>query len=320
MKSRFLIAIFLLVTAIHVALFVMTQRKDSGDGDEVVGDTSTAETSPSGDVPLVRPIPASPPSEEPESAGNAESAVNDAVGLIRKSESVAAARPLATESIPESSSPAGTVSDPSENGATMTVGLAEGKSKLPPELFEVAEEGAKAVAAQNWEKARELYLRMVNEAPENALGYANLGVAEHQLGNLLAAAGNLQRSLDINPSIAQNWQTLGIIRYERGELELAISALTRAIHEDPSDASSRLYLAAVIRNYGWIEASITELERAVEADPKFADAHYNLAVSYLELEPPRTELARRHYYFAVDLGAEPSVEIEAVFQSFDENE
>lgn len=200
------------------------------------------------------------------------------------------------------------------NGA-MTIGLVTGPTKLPPELAKMAQRGAAAIANLKWDEAREAYLEMVGEAPDNALAYANLGVAEYQLGNLLAASGNVRKSLEINPTIAVNWQTLGLIQYDKGELNLAISSLTRAIHESPQNARSRLYLAAVVRDYGWKEAAITELQRAVELDPKLADAHYNLAITYLELRPPRIELAKRHYYAAVDLGAEPSPEVESVFKS-----
>lgn len=185
---------------------------------------------------------------------------------------------------------------------------------LPPEVAALAKEGALAVADQQWEKARDLYLEMVKMAPDNALAYANLGVAEHQLGNLFAAAGNLAKSTELNPHIARNWQTLGLIHYERRELALALSCLTRAIHEDPADAESRIILAAVVRDYGWPEAAVTELQRAVEIDPKRAAAHYNLAITYLEADPPRLELARRHYYAAIDLGTAPSPEIEAILK------
>lgn len=185
---------------------------------------------------------------------------------------------------------------------------------LPPEVAALAKEGALAVAGQQWEKARDLYLEMVKAVPDNALAYANLGVAEHQLGNLLAAAGNLAKSTELNPHIARNWQTLGLIHYERGELALALSCLTRAVHENPGEAESRIILAAVVRDYGWPEAAVTELERAVEIDPKLAAAHYNLAITYLEADPPRIELARRHYYAAIDLGTSPSPEIEAILK------
>lgn len=203
---------------------------------------------------------------------------------------------------------------PADRSGGMKVGLVSDQASLPPELKALAKEGALAVADSAWEKARGIYLEMIGIAPDNALAFANLGVAEHQLGNLLAASGNLGKSLELNPHIARNWLTLGLINYERKELALAISNLTRAIHEAPEDAESRLILAAVVRDYGWTDAAVTELQRAVELDPKLASAHYNLAVTYLEMKPPRLELARRHYYASIDLGTPSSPEIEAIFK------
>ncbi|HRQ88612.1 MAG TPA: tetratricopeptide repeat protein [Bacteroidia bacterium] len=203
-------------------------------------------------------------------------------------------------------------------GAPMALGRVKEPVSLPPEVAELAQKGALAVAEGKWEEARGIYLDMVKAAPDNALAYANLGVAEHQLGNLLAAAGNLGKSIEINPHIARNWQTLGLIHYQRGDLLLALSSLTRAIHEAPDEAETRLILAAVVRDYGWREAAVAELQRAVELDPKLASAHYNLAVTYLDETPPRLELARRHYYAAIDLGTPPSPEIEAVLKEGDD--
>ena len=69
-----------------------------------------------------------------------------------------------------------------------------------------------------------------------------------------------------------------------------------------------------MRDYGWTEAAVTELQRAVEINPKLASAHYNLAVTYLGESPPRIELARRHYFAAIDLGTAKSPEIEAILK------
>lgn len=215
-------------------------------------------------------------------------------------------------STPEDIRPPST-GEPSQPGP-MNLGRVQENVSLPPEVAEIAKEGALAVADGDWERARDLYLKMVKAAPDNALAYANLGVAEHQLGNLLAAAGNLGKSTTLNPHIARNWQTLGLIHYQRGELALALSCLTRAVHEAPDDAETRVILAAVARDYGWPGAALTELQRAVEIDPKNASAQYNLAITYLEADPPRLELARRHYYAAIDLGTSPSQEIETILK------
>lgn len=203
------------------------------------------------------------------------------------------------------------------SGPGIKLGLASGPARIPPELKELAQKGADAVANGDWASAQKHYLEMVLQAPDNPLAYANLGVAEYQLGNLTAASGNLRRSIDLNPTIAQNWITLGLIQMENGQILLAISSLTRAVHEDPQSAQAHLYLAAATFEKGWIDAAIGELKRVIELEPSHAQAHYNLALTYLGQKPPRTELARRHYYSAIRLGAQPSPSIERFLDNSD---
>ncbi|MDF1810600.1 MAG: tetratricopeptide repeat protein [Verrucomicrobiales bacterium] len=198
------------------------------------------------------------------------------------------------------------------------LGVASGAVHIPLELRDIAQDGAELISRGKWKEARELYLKMVLQAPGNPLAYANLGVAEYQLKNYTEAERNLKKSLDLNSSIAQNWMTLGLIQFERGELLLAISSLTRAIHEDPKSAQAHLYLAAVAYDYGWTNAAIKELNQVVDLDAKNSEAHFNLAMTYLGLRPPRLELARRHYETAKDLGAPPHPGIEEIMKKSSE--
>ena len=56
----------------------------------------------------------------------------------------------------------------------------------------------------------------------------------------------------------------------------------------------------------------TILPEAVEdlARVVYAEAHFNLAVFYLQRTPPAVELARRHYQQALNLGAAPDPQVE----------
>jgi Tfp pilus assembly protein PilF len=75
----------------------------------------------------------------------------------------------------------------------------------------------------------------------------------------------------------------------------------------------------VIGREGWIDGAQQELRRAVELNPAYADAHYNLAVFYLQEKPTAIELAKRHYFKAIELGVEKDPSMEKLFGSTNSN-
>ena len=80
------------------------------------------------------------------------------------------------------------------------------------------------------------------------------------------------------------------------------------------------YLAVATLARGWTTAAERQLQQAVSADPGFAEAHYNLAIRYMEKKPPAVELARRHYQRAIDLGATPSSRLTMKINSAKDNQ
>ena len=60
---------------------------------------------------------------------------------------------------------------------------------------------------------------------------------------------------------------------------------------------------------GWYFGAEDEMRKAIELAPDYPEAHFNLAVFYLQRTPPAVELARRHYQKALDLGAAPDPQV-----------
>lgn len=184
------------------------------------------------------------------------------------------------------------------------INYASGKAgSLPPNTTGLSEMATQAFAKKDWNKARRAYLEMLRSDPKNALTYANLGTVEEQAGNAKDAKLYYLHAVELNPALQQTWLALGLLSHEQGDNYLAVSALSRAIHEDPTDPKAHNYLAVVARTLGWIDAAEAELQRAIELKPDYANAHFNLALMYLDHKPPAVELAKRQYDKAVSLGA-----------------
>ncbi|CAN5596974.1 hypothetical protein BH09VER1_BH09VER1_20020 [soil metagenome] len=206
----------------------------------------------------------------------------------------------------QTNSPA-TAPSPSPSPATESVN--DGKY-VPEVAREAAGEGNAAFAHKDYERARRAYKKVLALAPDNLLGLINLGVVEYSSGNFADAESLLKKAVQIKLESAPAWLTLGIMYMDQNRLDEALAALSQATLYEPRNARARNYLGVVIGRKGWIDGAQAELRKAIEIDPGYCDAHYNLALFYLENKPPSYELARRHYYRAVELGAEPDPEVE----------
>ncbi|MFM8365480.1 MAG: tetratricopeptide repeat protein [Verrucomicrobiota bacterium] len=189
------------------------------------------------------------------------------------------------------------------------------KEFVPQVLAEALTEGNRAFTAKDYPTARSAYEKALAVDPDNLVALVNLGMAEFQSGNNAKARELLEKAVRLRLETAPAWLTLGIIHMDADRFPEALAALSQAALLDPENPRVHNFLGVVIGRHGWIDGAQQELRRAVELDPAYADAHYNLAAFYLEEKPPAVELARRHYFKALELGVEKDAAMEKVLQS-----
>lgn len=190
-----------------------------------------------------------------------------------------------------------------------TPGPNDGKF-VPEAARDAVAEGNIAFAKKDYKRARTAYQRVVDLVPDNLVGIINLAIVENADGKYAEAEKLLKKAIQIKFDAGKAWLMLGTMYMDLDRLDEAVAALSWAVIYEPGNPRARNYLGVVIGRKGWYDGAQSELRKAVEIDPQYTDAHYNLAVFYLERKPPSVELARRHYYRAVELGAEKDPEIE----------
>ncbi len=174
---------------------------------------------------------------------------------------------------------------------------------VPEVARAAAAAGNEAFALGDYDAAREAYKKVIELAPNNVVGSVNLGVVEYRAGNLEAAETVLMNVVQQRIKTGAAWLTLGIMFYENQRIDEALAALAQATLYDEANARAHNYYGVTLGVKGWKDGAEAELRRAVELDPEYRDAHYNLALLYMERRPPSVELAKRHYYRSVELGA-----------------
>jgi tetratricopeptide (TPR) repeat protein len=176
-----------------------------------------------------------------------------------------------------------------------------------------ARQATEAMRSNNWKKAAESWEALLKLQPDSAAALANLGSVEIKLDKPVEARAHLEKAVALRPNLPATWMTLGLLHMEQKNPMLGISCLTRAIHEDPSDARFHNALAIALKQVSWTGAAEQELQKAIDLNSEYTEAHFNLALLYLEQKPPALESARRHYFFARDLGSPPDELVEKQF-------
>ncbi len=146
---------------------------------------------------------------------------------------------------------------------------------------------------------------------KNLKALVNLGSLEYRARRLDEAEKVLRQATRLAPENFPAWMTLGVVAHDAGKLDLALAALAQAVLIEPSNPKAHAYLGVTLGRKGWLDGAEAELHRALQLDETSRDAHFNLAVICLQRNPPATELARRHYRRALDLGAKVDEVIEA---------
>jgi Flp pilus assembly protein TadD len=155
---------------------------------------------------------------------------------------------------------------------------------LTPEAHSTIEQGLSEFRDNKFDEAEKTFQKVTEMAPNHPMGWINLGSVEYRLGKLDEAEKSLRRALHLDPEVAQTWLTLGIVTYSKNEPEAALAALSEAVYLDSNNPRAHM------------------------------EAQFNLAMIYTERTPPALELARRHYYRALALGAAADPDLEKLLK------
>lgn len=210
----------------------------------------------------------------------------------KKSPPAAEAAPVEGSGVGESDS----LQDPG------TLGVSE-------EAQQIARKAMVAFGKGSLEAARKDFQKVLELAPGNVPTMINLGLIAYREKRFADAEKVLKDVVRAEPEAGPAWLVLGVVYYDQEKLDEALAALAQAVLLAPKDARAHHYLGVTVGKKGWYSGAEDEMRKALELNPDYAEAHFNLAVFYLQRNPPAVELARRHYQRALDLGAAPDPQV-----------
>lgn len=143
-------------------------------------------------------------------------------------------------------------------------------------------------AATEWDMARQQYLT----------------------GDLEKALASVNRSLEVNSSIAKSHSLRGRILIEMGQLEQALRALQKALAIDPNFEEAHYFLGVVYERFNEYEMALASYKKAAELapdDPQYAVAAAEMLVELGRLDDAEALLRNSDSAFAHNAGVKQTL-------------
>jgi len=162
-------------------------------------------------------------------------------------------------------------------------------STFPPQMIS---SGNKSRA----QKAMGEYLTSLQNRPDDALSYYNLGNYYSSQGNAEKAVESYNTSTRLRSDLLMSYVNASISYAQLGKTNEAEVSLRKALAIDPNNAVGNFNLGLLLAEKGNRDGAEKCLRRTLKTDPDFAEAAYNLSVMVAETGSAEgVELCRRAY-------------------------
>jgi len=140
------------------------------------------------------------------------------------------------------------------------------------ELEELFLEGAKRLAAKDFDSALEYFNKILNINPEFIKALEARAAIYLQKGELELAENDLKVAIELEPENYRLYFRLGQVYYRKKDLDQALELFTKAIDLNPMYPAAYMARSQVLREKGLEEAADLELDKAVAAQRELVKA------------------------------------------------
>jgi signal transduction histidine kinase len=140
--------------------------------------------------------------------------------------------------------------------------------------------GSYSIQRGDFATAVQAFRKVLEQEPESATAYHNLGVAYYKEGHFDKAKAALRRAAELNPAGPGPRFVLGLIARDERDYPAAVTAFTEAIERYHGDSRAYANRGTVYFYLEEHDRAIADLRQAIAINPGDVDATYNLAVVY----------------------------------------
>ncbi|MFZ4774886.1 MAG: tetratricopeptide repeat protein [Terrimicrobiaceae bacterium] len=168
-----------------------------------------------------------------------------------------------------------------------TIRFEEASQSERSEALRLFEKAGKRAASGEFQKARDIYRRVLELDPAMADARRELAMTLFELGDMPGAKDQLIDALRLKPDDAWSYVVLANI-YVKHDRDFATAArfLTRALELKPGDPYALNSLAAVSQELGDSDKALHCFDEAIASNPEFANAWFGKALLFSQQDQP----------------------------------
>jgi tetratricopeptide (TPR) repeat protein len=172
-----------------------------------------------------------------------------------------------------------------------TIRFEEASEGERSEALRLFEKAAKRAANGEFQKAKDIYARVLELDPAMAAARRELAMTLFELGDMPGAKDELIDALRIKPDDAWSYVVLANI-YVKHDRDLATAArfLARALELKPGDPYALNSLASISQELGDSDKALRCFDEAIASNPEFANAWFGKALLFSQQDQPARSL------------------------------
>lgn len=148
----------------------------------------------------------------------------------------------------------------------------------------------------NFEGAKRLYFKILEEKPDHIEALNNLGIIEMSYGNTKEALSYYRKILEISPDYSKAYNNMGLILLREGDKKLAEEYFRKAIELNREGIEAYINLSALLRSEKRLEEASKLLEPVVKKDNEDTTLYLTYAIIKDELGDTKEAIKYYRYY------------------------